>query len=98
MILKKKKSNNAGMGKLVNPADLKFAAARLDGSSPSTRTKQWAESISGIGNRLIIGRQRVRISLGPPNNLAFVQRIGQESSKLLMGVRFPHAGPNINGA
>ena len=84
------------MGKLVNPADLKFAAARLDGSSPSTRTKQWAESISGIGNRLIIGRQRVRISLGPPNNLAFVQRIGQESSKLLMGVRFPHAGPNNN--
>lgn len=28
------------MGKLVNPADLKFAAARLDGSSQSIRTKQ----------------------------------------------------------
>ena len=26
--------------------------------------------------------------------LAFVQWIGQESSKLLMGVRFPHAGPH----
>ena len=33
------------MGKLVNPADLKFAAARLDGSSPSTRTKQSGVSI-----------------------------------------------------
>lgn len=25
--------------------------------------------------------------------LAFVQRIGHHSSKVIMGVRFPHAGP-----
>ncbi len=35
----------------------------------------------------------VRVRLRVPSLLAFVQRIGQESSKLLMGVRFPHAGP-----
>jgi hypothetical protein len=60
------------MMKPVDIAGLKPAAARRGGSSPSTRTKFWAESISGIGNRLIIGRQSVRIRLGPPNNLAFV--------------------------
>lgn len=27
--------------------------------------------------------------------LAFVQRIGHDSSKVIMGVRFPHAGPII---
>lgn len=41
-MLKKNPNNFAGMGKLVNPADLKFAAARLDGSIPSTRTRHLA--------------------------------------------------------
>ena len=29
----------------------------------------------------------------PTNSLAFVQRIGHHSSKVIIGVRFPYAGP-----
>ena len=38
-------------------------------------------------------RVRVRVSLGAPNNTAFVQWIGHESSKLRIEVRFLYAVP-----
>ena len=43
----------------------------------------------GLRNQIL----GVRVSPGAPNILPFVQWIGQHSSKVFMGVRFPHGGP-----
>ena len=42
-------------------------------------------------------KPQVQILLGAPSILAFVQWIGHDSSKVIMGVRFPHAGPVYSG-
>ena len=53
---------------------------------------QWLEQATH--NRWVTGSSPVRRTIG--HTLAFVQRIGQDSSKVYMGVRFPHAGPVLS--
>ena len=53
---------------------------------------------NGIHSRLKICRRKAygfESRLSYQSYAAFVQRIGHDSSKVIMGVRFPHAAPVV---
>ena len=59
------------------------------GSSPRWGANQMLLSKLDNKSQSLYNRDNLEIYL------AFVQRIGQHSSKVFMGVRFPHAGPKL---